>query len=107
MTPEEAFQKWWDGYCLFEREGYSAEEKQDHMQQAFLAGQSFQKEQDKEKRFTMEEITHVFTVGYHMGHELTVEASFLPIVASEYRTFWKEDVEAILEELRKEETKGS
>jgi hypothetical protein len=98
MTPEEVFQQWWDSECRT-----YGDENQAFLD-CFLAGQSFQKEQDKEGRFTVEEITHVFTVGYHMGHELTVEASFLPIVASEYRTFWKEDVEAILEELRKEET---
>jgi hypothetical protein len=56
-----------------------------------------------ERCFTLEEITLVFTAGYHRGHNATVEASFFPIHPSEYGTFWKEDVRAVLKEIRKAE----
>jgi len=51
-------------------------------------------------RYTLEEVTYAYTVGYQNGHELTVEASFLPIASSEYTTFWKDDVEELMNEFR-------
>ncbi len=51
-------------------------------------------------RYTLEEVTYAYTVGYQNGHELTVEASFLPIVSSEYTTFWKDDVEELMNQFR-------
>jgi hypothetical protein len=42
MTPEQAFRKWWRVYCVSPAEGYDASEKEDHMQQSFLAGQQYQ-----------------------------------------------------------------
>lgn len=42
MTPEQAFEKWWRVYCISPAEGYSSSEKEEHMQQAFLAGQQYQ-----------------------------------------------------------------
>jgi chromosome segregation ATPase len=42
MTPEEVFEKWWKSYVLDPEEGYEGYEKEDHMQQAFLAGIQYQ-----------------------------------------------------------------
>jgi hypothetical protein len=51
-------------------------------------------------RYTLEEVTYAYTIGYQNGHEFTVESSFLPIVSGEYTTFWKDDVEELMNELR-------
>ncbi len=40
----EAFKEWWKGYCLDPCYPYSAEEKEDHMAEAFVGGFLFAKE---------------------------------------------------------------
>jgi hypothetical protein len=40
----QAFAEWWSGYCLHPCEGYRADEKKDHMREAFIGGSEWMSE---------------------------------------------------------------
>jgi hypothetical protein len=43
-TAVEGFTKWWSGYCMDPTYPYSADEKEEHMKEAFVGGLSFAKQ---------------------------------------------------------------